>query len=224
MKSSPWLKCLSVSTRIFTSLILGASIFAFSASPVKAQSSIAGTVAGQVKDESGAAVPGVAIKILELSTGTSFSTVSNDTGRYDFPTVPPGKYDISFSKAGFSEFSIKCQDVKIGIVLTANGTLRVGSTTTTIEVSASAGAELQTMNATVGNTMNQTSLMVLPNLGRDATTMAILQPATAPGGNAAGAVADLNTYQLDGANITDDMGGNVTTYQTNLNGRRRLAN
>ncbi|MGA7237490.1 MAG: carboxypeptidase-like regulatory domain-containing protein [Bryobacteraceae bacterium] len=218
MKSSPWLKCLSVSTRIFTSLILGASIFAFSASPVKAQSSIAGTVAGQVKDESGAAVPGVAIKILELSTGTSFSTVSNDTGRYDFPTVPPGKYDISFSKAGFSEFSIKGQDVKIGVVLTANGTLRVGSTSTTIEVSASAGAELQTMNATVGNTMNQTSLIVLPNLGRDATTMAILQPATAPGGNAAGAVGDLNTYQLDGANISDDMAGNVTSYITNFTG------
>jgi Carboxypeptidase regulatory-like domain len=218
MKSSARLKCLGVSTRISTFLILGASILAFSASPVKAQSSIAGTVTGQVKDESGAAVPGVAVKILELSTGTSFSTVSNDTGRYDFPTVPPGKYDVNFTKTGFSEFSIKGQDVKIGVVLTANGTLRVGSTSTTIEVSASAGAELQTMNATVGNTMNQTSLIVLPNLGRDATTMALMQPATTPAGNAAGAVGDLNTYQLDGANITDDMGGNVTTYINNFVG------
>ncbi len=218
MQSSQWFKCLSVSTRISTFLILGASILAFSVSPVKAQSSIAGTVAGQVKDESGAAVPGVAVKIVELSTGTSFSTVSNDTGRYDFPTVPPGKYDVNFTKAGFSEFSIKGQDVKIGVVLTANGTLRVGSTSTTIEVSASAGAELQTMNATVGNTMNQTSLIVLPNLGRDATTMALMQPATSPGGQAAGAVGDLNTYQLDGANISDDMAGNVTSYINNMVG------
>jgi hypothetical protein len=87
-----------------------------------------------------------------------------------------------------------------------------------VAASASAGAELQTMNATVGNTMNQTSLMVLPNLGRDATTMALMQPATTPAGNAAGAVGDLNTYQLDGANITDDMGGNVTTYINNFVG------
>ena len=41
---------------------------------------------------------------------------------------------------------------------------------------------------------------------------------TTLGGQAAGSPADLNTYQLDGANVTDDMGGNVTTYQTNMNG------
>ncbi|HKE21676.1 MAG TPA: carboxypeptidase-like regulatory domain-containing protein [Bryobacteraceae bacterium] len=199
----------------FCGLALLASVAAI---PVHAQSSIAGTVVGQVQDESGAAVPGVAVKLVEPATGTTFDTVSNDTGRFEFATVPPGKYDINFSKTGFSEYNIRNQEIKIGIVLTANATLKVGSTATTVEVSASVGAELQTMNATVGNTMSQTSLMVLPNLGRDASTMAVLQPATAPGGQAAGAVADLNTYQLDGANITDDMSGNVTTYQTNFTG------
>src|ERR1022692_2128556 len=74
------------------------------------------------------------------------------------------------------------------------------------------------MNATVGNTLSNASLMALPNLGRDATSMAVLQPGTTPSGQAAGSPADLNTYQLDGANVTDDMGGNVTTYQTNMNG------
>ena len=216
MKASLWLNCLS--TRISTLLILGVSLAGIFASPASAQSSIAGTVTGQVKDESGAAVPGVAIKLVDLGTGTSFDTVSNATGLFDFPTVPPGKYDVNFSKAGFSEFSIKGQDVKIGVVLTANATLRVGSTTTTVEVSATAGAELQTMNATVGNTINQTALIDLPNLGRDATTMALMQPATTPAGNAAGAVGDLNTYQLDGANISDDMGGNTTSYNTNFVG------
>jgi hypothetical protein len=132
--------------------------------------------------------------------------------------VPPGKYDITFTKDGFTTYNIKAQDVKVGIVLTLNASLKVGSTSTTVEVSASVGAELQTMNATVGNTLSNASLMVLPNLGRDATSMAVLQPATTLGGQAAGSPADLNTYQLDGANITDDMGGNVTTYQTNVNG------
>src|SRR5215469_14215104 len=121
MKSSLWLKSLGISTRLFTLLILGASFFSFSALPVKAQSSIAGTVTGQVKDESGASVPGVSVKLLDLLTGQSFSTVTNGEGRYDFPTVTPGKYDVTFTKEGFSEFSIKGQDVKIGVVLTANG-------------------------------------------------------------------------------------------------------
>src|SRR5215469_4767570 len=100
-------------TLLILTLALG-----FSAAPALAQSSIAGTVTGQVKDESGAAVPAVAVKLIDLSTGQSFSTVSNDAGLFDFPTVPPGKYDVNFTKAGFSEFSIKGQDVKIGVVLT----------------------------------------------------------------------------------------------------------
>ena len=132
--------------------------------------------------------------------------------------MPPGKYDITFTKEGFTTYDIKNQDVKVGIVLTLNSVLKVGATSTTVEVSATVGAELQTMNATVGNTLSNTSLMVLPNLGRDATSMAVLQPGTTMGGQAAGSPADLNTYQLDGANVTDDMGGNVTTYQTNVNG------
>jgi hypothetical protein len=201
--------------RLFCGL---AALISLATIPVYAQTSIAGTVIGQVTDESGAVVPGVAVKLVDLGTGASFSTVTNDTGRYQFATVPPGKYDINFTKTGFSDFSLRSQDIKIGIVLTANAKLKVGSTSTTVEVTATVGAELQTMNATVGNTMTNKSLMVLPNLGRDATSMAILQPATSPTGNAAGAVADLNTYQLDGANITDDMSGNVTTYQTNVNG------
>ncbi|MEI9973675.1 MAG: carboxypeptidase-like regulatory domain-containing protein [Ignavibacteriota bacterium] len=195
-----------------------ALVIGLSAVPAKAQSSIAGTVTGQVTDASGAAVPGASIKLVDLGTGAAFASITNDAGRYDFPTVSPGKYEITFTKDGFTTYEIKAQTVQVGVVLTLNASLKVGATSTTVEVSASVGAELQTMNATVGNTLSNTSLLVLPNLGRDATSMAVLQPGTTPGGNAAGAVADLNTYQLDGANVTDDMSGNVTTYQTNMNG------
>ncbi len=208
----------SVSPKIFGLFITFMLVTGLTAVPAMGQTSIAGTVTGQVTDQSGAAVPGAAIKLVETATGAAFSSVSNDAGRYDFPTVPPGKYDITFSKTGFSSYDVRGQDVMVGVVLTLNAPMRVGSATTTVEVTASVGAELQTMNATVGNTLSETSLLVLPNLGRDATSMAVLQPGTTLSGNAAGAPGDLNTYQLDGANITDDMGGNVTTYQTNMNG------
>jgi hypothetical protein len=200
---------------LLTSLAL---VLGLATVPANAQSSIAGTVAGQVTDSSGAAVPGAAIRLSDVATGAAFVSVTNDTGRYTFPTVPPGKYDITFTKDGFTTYSIKAQDVRVGFVLTLNAVLKVGATSTTVEVSASVGAELQTMNATVGTSLSNASLMALPNLGRDATSMAVLQPGTTLGGQAAGSPADLNTYQLDGANVTDDMGGNVTTYQTNMNG------
>src|ERR1700743_2450099 len=90
-------------TRLFWGLF---AFIGLAAIPIHAQTSIAGTVVGQVTDESGAVVPGVAVKIVDLGTSASFSTVTNDSGRYQFATVPPGKYDINFTKTGFSEFSI----------------------------------------------------------------------------------------------------------------------
>lgn len=81
-----------------------------------------------------------------------------------------------------------------------------------MEVSASAGAELQTTNATIGSTVSGMQLDSLPNLGRDANAFILLQPGVAPGGQVAGAVGDQNSYQLDGGNNSSDMDGNSAVY------------
>jgi len=209
-----------LSSRFFSGLlVLCLGIFlSLGATPVWAQSSTAGTVAGQVTDETNAAVPGTRVKITEPSTNDSQETMTNDAGRYVFSQVPPGTYNISFTKAGFSTYDVNAQGVEVGVVLTLNAKLKVGSTSTTVEVTAATGAELQTMNATVGNTLTSQSLLLLPNLGRDVTAMAVLQPATTPGGYTAGSYQDANTYMLDGMNVTDDMAGNTIGYQTNYSG------
>ena len=193
-------------------------VLSLSAIPSWAQTSQVGTVAGQITDEQNAAVPGAVVRMTDVSTNAAISTTSNSDGRYVFSSVSPGKYNITFVKEGFSTYDVNEQTVEISSVLTINAKLKIGSTTTTVEVSASAGAQLQTMNATVGNSLNGQALLLLPNLGRDVTSMAVLQPATAPGGQVAGSAQDANTYTLDGANITDDMSGNVVTYQTNYSG------
>ncbi len=218
MKSSRRLSGAGISTRI--AVFLCGGILLLCGSTAWAQTSTVGTVVGVVIDESNAAVPGAEVKITDTTTNNVLTTMSNAEGRYVFSSVKPGDYNVSFTKQGFTSYLVNAQTVEIGQVLTINATLKVGSTSTEVQVTASAGAELQTMNATVGNTLNQTALVVMPNLGRDATTLAVLQPgmAAGTGGQAAGSGGDLNTYQLDGANVTDDMGGNVTTYQTNFNG------
>jgi hypothetical protein len=185
---------------------------------VWAQSSTAGTVAGQVTDESNAAVPGASVKITDTSTNAAQTTMSNEAGRYVFSQVNPGTYTVTFTKQGFSTYEVNTQAVDVGMALTLNAKLKVGATSTTVEVTASTGAELQTMNATVGNTLTSQSLRLLPNLGRDVTSLAVLQPATTPTGFTAGSYQDANTYMLDGGNITDDMAGNTIGYQTNYSG------
>ena len=52
--------------------------------------------------------------------------------------------------------------MEVGTTSTNNVTLKVGSESQTIEVQSS-GVELQTLNATVGNTVNGLSLESLPN-------------------------------------------------------------
>ena len=97
---------------------------------------------------------------------------------------------MTISKAGFTVFKINAQKIDLGSSLSINAALKIGSTSTTVEVTATVGADLQTTNATVGNTLTSEALMKLPNMGRDVSTLAVLQPGTTPGGMTAGAFSD----------------------------------
>jgi hypothetical protein len=171
-----------------------------------------GVVNGQITDAQNAAIAGADIRLVDTATGSTRTTVSNDVGRYTIPSVAPGVYDLTITKTGFEASKLSAQKVDVGQTLTLNVTLQVGATTTTVEVQAAAGAELQTLNATVGTTMTNTALNVMPNLSRDVSTLASLQVGVSLDGNVAGAATDQNKFQLDGGNNSDDMAGTNTTY------------
>src|SRR5258708_1406482 len=177
-----------------------------------AQSSASGTVSGQVTDQQGAAVPGVDIKLTDPSTNITLTTKSNDAGRFIIANVSPGAYDITFSKAGFSTRKVNKQDVKVADILNINAILEVGQVSTVVEVTTAPGAELQTVNATVGTTVSGASLTYLPIFGSDASSLAIYQPGVSPEGAVAGAMYDQNTFQLDGGNNSNDMDGSMRDY------------
>ncbi len=80
--------------------------------------------------------------------------MTNEAGRYIFSQVLPGTYNMTFTKQGFTTYQVNAQNVDVGAVLTINAKLKIGSTATTVEVTATTGADLQTMNATVGNTLD----------------------------------------------------------------------
>jgi hypothetical protein len=188
------------------------SVGALAAIYVWAQSASTGTVNGQITDQQNAVIVGAEVRLVDLETNTVRSTVTNETGRYSFVNVTPGTYNILISKTGFAQTKIPGQKVEVGLSLTANVALEVGSTATTVEVTAGAGAELQVMNATVGSTISGESMNMLPNLGRDASSLSVLQVGVAPTGNVAGAASDQNVFQLDGGNNSDDMAGTNSTY------------
>jgi hypothetical protein len=179
--------------------------------PVWAQSASSGTVSGSVSDPSNAVVAGATISLTDISTNIPRTANSNATGRYFFADVTPGTYTLTVSKAGFATSKTDNQVVQVGVNLTVNLSLQVGGANVVVEVSA-VGNELQTMNATVGNTINNVTIDSLPSLGRDVSTFVELQPGVGPDGSVGGAVLDQNYFSLDGGNNTNDMDGSMNVY------------
>jgi hypothetical protein len=176
-----------------------------------AQATNTGTIVGTVTDQSGAVIPDATITMTDTSTNDTRSTVSGSTGQYVFVNVPPGTYTLSATKAGFELNKITSQSVKVGTQTTANFKLHVGSAQQTVEVQAS-GTDLQTLNATVGSTVEQEAIAQLPSLLHDAGTFTTLQVGVSPDGSVAGTVVDQSTFQLDGGNNTNDMDGSMSVY------------
>ncbi len=202
-------------------------MFFASMAVVPAQTANTGTVLGVVMDPSGAVVPGANIEIKDAATGEVHNTVTNEIGRFTFVAVKPGKYSITASAAGFQKAVIESQVVEVSKSYTLNFSLKIGTSTEQVIVTATAGAQLQTLDATVGDTLGGDLLSMLPSLERNVTSLLLLQPSAMPqqadgvssryGGQVAGAQSDQNVFVLDGGNVTSGVSGN-SDYWTNYNG------
>src|SRR5262252_2261797 len=71
-----------------------------------------GSVGGIVQDSTKALVPGVSITLTNIETGVVNTQISNDTGAYNFPVVPPGNYKLTADLPGFKQ-SI-ANDLRVG--------------------------------------------------------------------------------------------------------------
>ena len=177
-----------------------------------AQTSSSGTISGQVTDQQGAVIPGVQVEIVDPTTRISTRTTTNQAGRFILSSVEPRLYRVTFTKTGFSTRKVDEVNVQVGQLLTLNAALEIGSVSTVVEVSTAPGAELQTVNATVGTTVSGAALNNLPIFGSDASSLALYQPGVSPEGAVAGAMYDQNTFQLDGGNNSNDMDGSMRDY------------
>ena len=201
------------------SLVLALAVLGLgSLVPMWAQSTNTGTVVGTITDQSGAVVAGATVTLTDSSTGAARTTTTNASGRYIFVDVTPGIYGVAVSKTGFATSKAEKQEVQVGASITLNLAMQVGGANVVVEVQAS-GTELQTMNATVGNTVTAIAIDNLPSIGRDVNTFIELQPGVSAGGDVAGAVNDQSYFSLDGGNNSNDMdgsGGVYTATQQNL--------
>jgi Carboxypeptidase regulatory-like domain len=190
--------------------MLVASVF-FNPGSAFAQNTTTGTVIGIVTDPTGAVIPAATVTLTDASSGTPRTVTTNSDGQYVFVNVPPGTYNISSTKAGFSRDQVQGVAVSVGTQTTANFKMVVGSESTVVEVQATA-VDLQTMNAATGTSVDPVMVESLPAIGRDVATFVTMQPGVAPGGQVAGTTVDQTTFQLDGGSNSSDMDGTYGVY------------
>ena len=168
------------------------------------QSIVTGAVTGIVTDPTGAVLPNVTVKLTSAETGAVLTQATGATGAYTFPLLKPGSYKISLSMQGFRTVNENV-DVVLGQTTPANIKLEVGSTAETLEVTGEAPL-LQTEDANISTTFNETQIAKLPTPGGDITTYA----QTAPGVlmNTGGTYGNFSAFGLPATSNLFTLNGN----------------
>ncbi len=175
-------------------------------SVVRAQA-ISGDVTGTVVDSSGAAIPGATVTAANDATGVKTTALSNDNGVYRFTNLPVGTYTITASASGFASDTLKNVELTLNTVVTANLKLAVGSTATTVEVSAGAVA-IDTTTAQLQTSFGTQQVEALPTTaqGSGIYNLSLLGAGVSSQGGVgqgmgpaiAGQRPDNNQFNLDG--------------------------
>jgi len=139
--------------------------FALTIAPVWGQVET-GTISGTVRDTSGAAVAGATVMVRNTATSAERSTTTGDSGQYTIPGLAPGIYELTVTSAGFAKFTARVE-VTVGATVTVDPQLSVSNQTTTIEVVAAGGVEVNTTNQELSQVINTQQMEQLPSLTRN---------------------------------------------------------
>lgn len=121
-----------------------------------------GGIAGKVVDPNGAVVAGATVKAKRITTNQEFKTETNGDGEYVFRNLPVGIYEVRFESPGFALTVVSQVLVKRNAITSLNVTLVVAGASASVDVSGDAPNLVNTENATVGTTINNTSGAVIP--------------------------------------------------------------
>src|SRR5262245_62076242 len=143
-------------------------------------------IAGEVKDSSGAVLPGVTVEVTSPALIEKVRTaVSDDAGRYNVIQLVSGIYTVTFTLPGFS--TVRRENVELTADFTANvnAEMKVGAIEETVTVAAETPI-VDVQSITTRTVMTRDMLDAIPT-GRNIQAVGIMIPGTQlaiGGGNA----------------------------------------
>jgi hypothetical protein len=184
-----------------------------------------GSISGTIRDTTGAVIANAKVTLANEDTGQTISINSGAAGEYTFSPVKIGHYSLSAESAGFQRVQQKKITVQVQQKVQVDITLPPGQSKETVVVDA-APPVLQTLDASVGQVVEQQAINDLPLNGRNFTFLAQLSAGVTQGQQdtrglgASGSFAAnglrpaQNNYLLDGidnnTNLVDFLNG--TSY------------
>ncbi|PYQ79177.1 MAG: hypothetical protein DMG03_26485, partial [Acidobacteria bacterium] len=137
--------------------------------------STTGSINGKVADSSGAVLPGVTVTASSPSLMGVQTTVSDTSGNYRFPALPPGTYTVTFELPGFNTLKRENLLISMGFTATINVELAVASLQETVTVTGDSPV-IDTSNTRVQQNFKLEALQEIPN-ARDMWSLLAVTPA-----------------------------------------------
>ncbi len=138
------------------------------------QTITAATLSGVVQDNNGAIVSGTTVTATQVDTNQTQTVNTDSNGRYRFPYLTAGKYEIKADKSGFAP-SVKSLFVTIGQALEIDFELGIGSVNAQVDVTADTQI-IETGRTQVSETIVPRDVENLPLNGRNFIDLALLVP------------------------------------------------
>src|ERR1700732_3195801 len=178
---------------------------------------------GTVTDPDGKAVTGADVVLANAESRTERTVTTGNQGEYQFLLVPPGSYSLTVKAAGFRGYEQTNLVLLVSTPATANVQLKVGAATEILTVTSEAPA-INLVDASLGNSFNETQVQDIPLEGRNVPDLLSLQAGVAYTGNRIGdkdqdtrngavhgARSDQSNVTLDNVDVNDQSNGYAFT-------------
>jgi hypothetical protein len=199
--------------RFFVGLAFAVSCFCLAGNAWGQVQISSGSIQGTVVDEKGGAVVDASVDARNLDTNLLKNVMTDSDGRFEFLSLPPGRYTITISKTGFATISQTGATLTVGQVLSLPVTMKVSATQEKIEVSATPEA-VDTVSTSSSSTLDELAVSETPILGRKFEDLLTLTPGVSivqgPDGdeiNFNGQRGIFNNISLDGGDYNNGFFG-----------------
>ncbi|HYK22415.1 MAG TPA: TonB-dependent receptor, partial [Pyrinomonadaceae bacterium] len=192
------------------------------------QNVTSGTLSGRIEDSSGAIVSGASVTATHIETNQQLTTTSDYDGRFRFPYLRTGAYDVKIDAPGFTAVS-KQLTVSVGQALDLPVKLEVAGISAQVNIQPDVPI-VETVRTQITETIRPAEINELPLNGRNYLDLAVLIPGVSPantgsnqrfaetsavpgqGLSIAGQRNLYNSFIVDGVSANDDAADLTGTY------------